>query len=343
MLTRAQVEQFHRDGFLNAGRMLDDGQLAELSSDLDRVIARGPDGFAEDEPRPVSFRDLNAKGDGVTATPVWQIVNIWEAAGSFERLVYHPAIVTGISQLTGFGDLQVWHDQVQYKPAAIGGATGWHQDAPAWPTLEPMTQVSAWIPFDDAGLDNGCMWMVPGSWRWGNQHEYFASRPQQERPRTLEEFVRIGDDFTPPGVSRPAELKVQPCPVRRGEVHFHHAPHLARLAAECLAAPAPCGGDPLHDRSGPLHRPRTAPDGALPGPAAGGTHGGSGAALPDRLPPRGGARQYSSPGAFLRSPGGGSSPGMARGTAACSVRYRTPVVASRSWQIRSRSPAGGHW
>jgi ectoine hydroxylase-related dioxygenase (phytanoyl-CoA dioxygenase family) len=217
------VEQFHRDGFLNAGRILDHDQLDELSSDLDRVIAQGPDGFAADEPRPVSFRDLNAKGDGVTATPVWQIVNIWEAAQSFERLVRHPAIVTGISQLTGCGDLQVWHDQVQYKPAAIGGATGWHQDAPAWPTLEPMTQVSAWIPFDDAGLDNGCMWMVPGSYRWGNQRAYFSSRPQEKGPQTLEEFPRIGEDFTPPEAVGPVAIKPQPCPVRRGEVHFHHA------------------------------------------------------------------------------------------------------------------------
>ena len=223
MLTQEQVEQFHRDGFLNAGRILDHDQLDELSSDLDRVIAQGPDGFAADEPRPVSFRDLNAKGDGVTATPVWQIVNIWEAAQSFERLVRHPAIVTGISQLTGCGDLQVWHDQVQYKPAAIGGATGWHQDAPAWPTLEPMTQVSAWIPFDDAGLDNGCMWMVSGSYRWGNQRAYFSSRPQEKGPQTLEEFPRIGEDFTPPEAVGPVAIKPQPCPVRRGEVHFHHA------------------------------------------------------------------------------------------------------------------------
>ena len=223
MLTQEQVQQFHRDGFLNAGRILDDEQLVELSSDLDRVIAKGPDGFAEDEPRPVSFRDLNATGDAVTATPVWQIVNIWEAAASFERLVHHPAIVTGISQLTGFGDLQVWHDQVQYKPAAIGGATGWHQDAPAWPTLQPMTQVSAWIPFDDADLDNGCMWMVPGSWRWGNQREYFASRPQPERPRTLEEFVRIGEGFPLPGAPPLEQIQARPCPVRRGEVHYHHA------------------------------------------------------------------------------------------------------------------------
>ena len=42
MLTQKQVDQFDRDGFLNGGRILDDAALAELSSELDRVIAIGP-------------------------------------------------------------------------------------------------------------------------------------------------------------------------------------------------------------------------------------------------------------------------------------------------------------
>jgi hypothetical protein len=284
MLTQEQVEQFHRDGFLNAGRILDHDQLDELSSDLDRVIAQGPDGFAADEPRPVSFRDLNAKGDGVTATPVWQIVNIWEAAQSFERLVRHPAIVTGISQLTGCGDLQVWHDQVQYKPAAIGGATGWHQDAPAWPTLEPMTQVSAWIPFDDAGLDNGCMWMVPRSANAGGV-------PADRGGLHASRGSRAGGD----------QAAAMPRAARRGPLSSRA--HLARLAGELVAAPPPRGGDPLPDRSRPLYRTRPAPDGAVPGPATGCSDGRGRAALPDRLSRRGPGRRRPFPVTCPTAPG----------------------------------------
>ena len=220
-MTLKLFEEVYRDGFLNGGRILEEDELDELTNDLDRVIAKGPDGFSGEEPQPVSFRDMGSDPDAANPTPVWQIVNVWEAAKSFEKLIYHPTIVKGISLLTGFGDLQVWHDQVQYKPSEVGGATGWHQDAPAWPSIEPMTPVSAWIPFDDADLDNGCMWMVPGSYKWGDQSGYLRSRPRGLK--TVEEFPSIGEGFTPPGGEDGSEVKAVPCPVRRGEVHFHHS------------------------------------------------------------------------------------------------------------------------
>ena len=214
-LSPEQVSAFQRDGFLNAGRLLDDAELDELSHELNRIIATGPDGFADGGPRPVVYRTSEP------ARPVWQIINVWEASTAFERLIYHPAIVRGISQLTGFSDLQVWHDQVQYKPARSGGATGWHQDAPLWPSIDPMTPVSAWMPFDDADVDNGCMWMVPGSHRWGDQQrEYLASLDDR---RSLADFARIGEGFTPPEDAEIREIVAVPRPVKRGEVHFHHS------------------------------------------------------------------------------------------------------------------------
>jgi phytanoyl-CoA hydroxylase len=222
MITKKQLDQFGRDGFLNAGPVLTPGEVDELSRELDRIIAIGPEGFRPSDPKPVLFRDLagggkkpaEPYGEGVQNRPVWQIVNIWEASPVFERLLFHPVIVKAISDMTGFKDLQVWHDQVQYKPAGQGGATGWHQDAPLWPSIEPMTPVSAWIPMDDADVDNGCMWMVPGSHRWGNQQPHLAT---QGHLRTLAEFPSI----------RPADPSQQvvarACPVKRCEVHFHHS------------------------------------------------------------------------------------------------------------------------
>jgi hypothetical protein len=217
-LTEKQVAQFERDGFLNGGRVLSDAEVNELSTELDRIIAKGPDGFAAGEPKPVLFRDLaKPTGDAYTTAgskPVWQIVNIWEASPLFERFVHHPLIVRAVSRLTGFPNLQVWHDQVQYKPADTGGATGWHQDAPLWPSIEPMTPVSAWVPFDDALIENGCMWMVPGSHKWGNQQPYLS---EQSNLKTLPEFAQI----------KPADpslkIEVRACPVKRGEVHYHHS------------------------------------------------------------------------------------------------------------------------
>ena len=83
-----------------------------------------------------------------------------------------------------------------------------------------MTPVSAWIPFDDADVENGCMWMVPGSHRWGDMAQYLKTNKHLQ---TLDDFARIGEDFTPPVEAADQEIKAVACPVRRGQVHFHHS------------------------------------------------------------------------------------------------------------------------
>lgn len=139
---------------------------------------------------------------------VWQIVNIWMASPAFRRLLEHPKITSEIAQLTDAGELRVWHDQIQYKPADTGGVNGWHQDAPAWPVLAPMTEVSAWVALDDVDESNGCMSMVPGSHRWGDSSEVLNRLPAFDAM---------------PSTYRGREVRVVRRPVARGSVHYHHA------------------------------------------------------------------------------------------------------------------------
>ena len=219
MLTPDQIERFHQDGFLNSGPVLRQSEVDEITEGLEEVLEIGPDGFAEGRPRPVLFHDMKSRGGGVSPSPVWQIVNIWEASPAFERLIHHPFVVKAVSQLTGQRDLQVWHDQIQYKPAAAGGPTNWHQDAPLWPIIKPMTPVSAWIPMDDADEENGCMWMVPGSHRWGNQIEFLRTQRHLE---SLADFSAI-EGFEPPDGTDVTRVRPRPWPVRRGEISFHHS------------------------------------------------------------------------------------------------------------------------
>jgi len=200
MLSNAQVAQFHRDGYLKGGRVLSDEQVEELRAELTRVIAEQGKGGV---PQPVALRPL-----GGTERPVWQIVNIWEASEPFRRLTSHPTITQEMAQLTGADSLRIWHDQIQYKPAETGGVNMWHQDAPYWPILQPMTEVSAWVALDDVDESNGCMSMVPGSHLWGNNIAFL---------HTLKAFDDMPAEFD----GHPIE--VRRCPVAKGEVHYHHA------------------------------------------------------------------------------------------------------------------------
>lgn len=201
MLSQKQIAQFQRDGFLNGGPLLTDGEVEELRAEVMRVIAERE---RTDIPQPVLVRNLSSDD----AAPVWQIVNIWEASRPFKRLMMRQEITQAIAQLTGATELRIWHDQIQYKPPEIGGQTDWHQDAPLWPIIAPMTEVTAWVALDDADESNGCMSMVPGSHTWGDHQD----------------FLRTLDDYN----AMPAEYQGHPvrvvrCPVKKGEVHFHHA------------------------------------------------------------------------------------------------------------------------
>ncbi|MBM3264150.1 MAG: phytanoyl-CoA dioxygenase family protein [candidate division Zixibacteria bacterium] len=217
MLAANQVETFHRNGFLNGGSVLSIAEVEKLRAEVDRVLAIGSKGFERRKRKPVLITNLVDSAEG--SRIFWQIVNIWEASESFRRLLYHPFIVAAIARLANTDELTIWHDQLLYKPPRTGGVTCWHQDAPLWPIIRPMTPVSAWIALDDADVDNGCMWMTPGSHTWGNQIEFLRT---QSHIRQVSEFGRL-EGFTPPPGARIRTVTPVSCPVKCGEVSFHHS------------------------------------------------------------------------------------------------------------------------
>ena len=202
MLTAAQISQFTADGYLKGGRVLTDEQVGVLQEEIERVIREA--GTGTGGPRPVLCRNLSGDPD----RPVWQIVNIWEASEPFRALIFTPSIAEEVAQLTRADTLRIWHDQIQYKPAEIGGVNMWHQDAPLWPILTPMTEVSAWVALDDVDEANGCMSMVRGSHLWGNKMDLLRTLT------TFNALPREVDGHT---------IDVRTCPVGKGEVHYHHA------------------------------------------------------------------------------------------------------------------------
>lgn len=211
LLNQAQLDEFHLRGFVKAPqRVLDDEAVELLREELRKVL----EGRSENAPL-LNRNMLSGKNEyGQAPDPgkkvVIQIVNIWEASAAFLEHARNPEITATVARLCNHAEiLRIWHDQIQYKPALVGGPTGWHQDFPAWPILQPADLISAWVALDDAELDNGCMWMVPGSHRWGK-----VPLRTGENSEPLFESALL-----PEGV----EAKAEPVVVKKGEVAFHHS------------------------------------------------------------------------------------------------------------------------
>src|SRR3569833_2700619 len=54
-------------------------------------------------------------------------------------------------------------DHAIYKLPRNKASTAWHQDEAYSGRAIPLRSVHFWIPLQDATIDNGCMWFIPGS------------------------------------------------------------------------------------------------------------------------------------------------------------------------------------
>jgi len=207
MLSSHQLKIFAKNGFVRGSVAVAESAVEVLREETLRVIHDYEHGIIRDR-KPVMVSNLA----GNPENPVWQIVNIWEGSAAFEDLLQNEVIVEEVAQImTSIMDaheIRLFHDQIQYKPAKQGGVNMWHQDSPYWPILRPKdVQLTAWVALDDVDEENGCMSMVPGTHLLGDNIPFLHS---------LKSFDAMPTEF------QGHELRVVPCPVASGQVHFHH-------------------------------------------------------------------------------------------------------------------------
>lgn len=92
MLSAEQAERFSRDGFLAGPVVLEADEVDELCEELDRVIA--------EQDRPDVAQPVRVANLGTEVSPVWQVVNIWQASPAYRRHIARPLVVEDIAQLT---------------------------------------------------------------------------------------------------------------------------------------------------------------------------------------------------------------------------------------------------
>jgi phytanoyl-CoA hydroxylase len=76
----------------------------------------------------------------------------------------HPAIVQALTATIG-PNVKCMQSMLFFKAAGKPGQA-WHQDEDYIPTRD-RSLLGAWIALDDATIENGCLWIIPGSHRPG--------------------------------------------------------------------------------------------------------------------------------------------------------------------------------
>lgn len=111
------------------------------------------------------FEEDAFDAQGRLTVPAAQAVNkvghaLHEVDPLFTAFSRGPALAALSAEL-GLARPQVWQSQLIFKQPRIGGEVGWHQDASFFVTT-PQTVTTFWFALEDATVDNGCLWVLPG-------------------------------------------------------------------------------------------------------------------------------------------------------------------------------------
>ncbi|MCZ6679321.1 MAG: phytanoyl-CoA dioxygenase family protein [Candidatus Poribacteria bacterium] len=167
ILTDTQKENYERDGFLIYGPILSEEGLEALRSRID-ALAEGSHPNADKIRIRLEAAAQRGELENVPRRDkVWQLMD----PHRYDEVIFNhassPKILDIVEELLHTEDIKLFHTQTLMKPAFHGSIVSWHQDSAYWTSIEPPTLVSCWIALDDATEENGCVRLLPGSYKKG--------------------------------------------------------------------------------------------------------------------------------------------------------------------------------
>jgi ectoine hydroxylase-related dioxygenase (phytanoyl-CoA dioxygenase family) len=201
VLTTEQVDLFRENGFLALDSLASAEEVERMRGAYDRI-------FADRSGREVGDQfDLAGTDEEGREAVLPQILNPSRYAPDLAEGAYRARALAICRQLLG-DEAEMGGDHAILKPARIGSETPWHQDEAYWDESHLHEAVSVWIPLQEATIENGCMWFLPGTHR---------QSVQPHRP--------LGNDPRIHALETTAELDLDravACPIPAGGCTIHH-------------------------------------------------------------------------------------------------------------------------
>ncbi|NJK91852.1 MAG: phytanoyl-CoA dioxygenase family protein [Blastochloris sp.] len=198
-ITPDQIEQFHRDGYCVVDQLFHPSEIDEIEAFFEDYKSQKGELFDSQYEGFKNFQDIDPTKTQLRAMHPHrysQRVTDW---------FFNSKVVSVLETLLGTPPLGA-QTMYYYKPPGAKGQ-GMHQDN-FYLLAAPATCIAAWTAIDTADLDNGCLYVAPGS------HRKDIYCPSSNKVETWFEY---GDSHINPF---PRELKPIPVIVPRGSTMF---------------------------------------------------------------------------------------------------------------------------
>lgn len=171
LLTREQIAEFNKQGFLTKIRVFDEAEASDIRKYFDDLLAQY----------------LAAGKDSYSITTAHM------KHGKVYDLLTHPRIVAYVKDILG-ENVIAWGSHFFCKMPHDGKKVSWHQDAAYWP-LTPSKAVTVWLAIDDADIENAAMRFIPGSHHHG---ELTAQMHENDESEILYQSVANAEELGEP-------------------------------------------------------------------------------------------------------------------------------------------------
>lgn len=198
VLSQEHISFFKERGYLVVRNITSPQDLSALRRIYERMF-RDETGLADG-----NYFDLVGTGADVKALPQMTDMVRYEPAIR-DTMVWKNAEIVA-RQLLGPTAAYMFDHGILKPPN--GPATRWHQDFAYYDIFTRYRSVTFWIPLNDATVENGCMWFVPGS----HLRPLLTHRPLDNNPKI--HALEI--------VDQRAHNNVVACPINAGDCTIHH-------------------------------------------------------------------------------------------------------------------------
>jgi phytanoyl-CoA hydroxylase len=180
--TAEQKAAFVEQGFFITEPFYGAPTLDEIAAEFERIRAAEDAAMGEEGSRGITHRGKR-----------YFLAKLHERSDPCHRMLTGPALTELAVSLLG-PEVRLYWNQAVIKPPRQGAAFAWHQDTGYVP-IEPQEYLTCWLAVDDTTVENGCIWVIPGSHHWGLQPHH--------RDETLGDMV----GYTGPEKGIPVPLK----------------------------------------------------------------------------------------------------------------------------------------
>ena len=156
-ITDLDVESYHDNGFLVVPGLVSAADVAALRADAMR-ICRGEYPHPKLEPMDKDLDDAEVLRNFLCIHFPHKVSPVM-----LDKGVKHPGLAAVLQRIIG-PDVKCMQSMLFVKPPGFQGQA-WHQDEIYIPTRD-RSLTGGWIALDDATIENGCLYVIPGSHKW---------------------------------------------------------------------------------------------------------------------------------------------------------------------------------